>query len=149
MSRSRWVRINYEGNPCFVAIFSKNVISLWINAKNPGNTTNIKYFSCAYQLQCNFVFIGKQGKAISANLFELSLKILLNNLVFFSQSVSQYLKVPRSTQKYPKYPKVPKRTLKSQQVPKSIQKTLKYSKVPKITKSTKKIIKVPKRTQNY
>ena len=35
-----------------------------------------------------------QGKAISADFFELSLKILLNNPVFFSQSVSQYLEFP-------------------------------------------------------
>ena len=51
--------VTYGGNLCFITIFPKNVISLTINSAIPGNTITTKYFSCAYQLQCIGVFIGK------------------------------------------------------------------------------------------
>ena len=43
----------------FVAVFPKNVISLWTNSTIPGNTMSTLNFSFAYQLQCNVLFNGQ------------------------------------------------------------------------------------------
>ena len=48
VSKYRLVTVPYGSNPCFVTLFSNNVIALWMNYKISENTMNTKYIRCLY-----------------------------------------------------------------------------------------------------